>query len=331
MVTVSRSTLVRGLAGLLAGIAVAAAPAAASAETYPSRIVRMVVGFGPGTSTDIIARLIGNALSAELGQTIVVENRPGSGGSIATAAVARSTPDGYTLTMGTVGTHAINAGLFPRLPYDPLKDFVPIALVGYTPTLLVVPKALPVANVAELVAHAKSRSDGVAFASAGTGTSGHLAGEFLKSASGAKMVHVPYKEGGTGLTDLMAGQVQFMFYHPAAVMPHVRSGALKAIAVSSARRSAAAPDVPTMVEQGFPSFDLVAWFVLYAPAGTPEPVLARLRDTTARVLTGAEVSGQLRAQGVEMLPLDAAALDKFCRDEVKKWTDLVVASGARVE
>ncbi|RAI29080.1 hypothetical protein CH338_28785 [Rhodoplanes elegans] len=251
--------------------------------------------------------------------------------AVATAAVARTTPDGYTLTMGTVGTHAINAGLFAKLPYDPLKDFVPIALIGYTPTLLVVPKALPVSNVAELAAAARSRPEGFAFASAGTGTSGHLAGELLKTTTGANLIHVPYKEGATGLTDLMAGQVQFMFYHPAAVLPHVRSGALRAIAVSSARRSAAAPDVPTMVEQGFPRFDLVAWFMLYAPAGTPDAVVARLRQATERVLATPEVAGQLRNQGVEMLPLTGEALAAFGRDEVAKWTALVTASGARVD
>ncbi|RAI40098.1 Bug family tripartite tricarboxylate transporter substrate binding protein [Rhodoplanes roseus] len=329
----SRSVLTRRTASLAAALALAFAvgPGTAGAQPYPSKLVRVVVAFGPGTSTDIIARLVGGGLAAELGQTVIVENRPGSGGSIGTAAVARSTPDGYTLTLGTVGTHAINAGLFPRLPYDPLKDFVPIALVGYTPTLLVVPKALPVANVAELVAYAKAQPDGIAFASAGPGTSGHLAGEFLKSVSGTKMVHVPYKEGGMGLSDLMAGQVQFMFYHPAAVMPHIQSGNLKAIAGSGARRSSAAPTVPTMIEQGFPGFDLVAWFVLYAPAGTPEPVVARLRDAAGRVLATPEIAGQLQAQGVELMPLKGDELTAFTRTEVAKWTDLVKASGARID
>lgn len=327
------SALIRCFAVLLAGLAVtlAGAPGAAQAQAYPSRFVRLVVAFGPGTTTDIVTRLVGTALAGDLGQPVVIENRPGSGGAIGTAAVAKATADGYTLTMGTVGTHAINAGLFPRLPYDPLKDFVPIALIGYTPTLLVVSASTPVRNVADLVASAKARPDGINFASAGNGTSGHLAGEFLKNKTGAKMVHVPYKEGGMGVSDVISGQVQFMFYHPAAVMPHVQNGTLRAIAASGARRSMAAPDVPTMIEQGFPGFDLVAWFILYAPTGTPDAVVARLREATGRVLANPEVAAQLQAQGVEQLTLTGDALTAFGRDEVAKWTDLVKLSGARVE
>ena len=183
------------LAAVLAGLVLAlAAGAPVRAEDYPAKPVRMVVAFGPGTTTDIVTRLFGNALARQLGQAVVVENRPGAGGAIGTNSVAKAAADGYTLTMGTVGTHAINVGLFPRLPYDPLKEFVPIALIGYTPTLLVVSSSLPVRSVSELIALSKSRPDGITFASAGTGTSGHLAGELLKNKSGAKLLHVPYKE-----------------------------------------------------------------------------------------------------------------------------------------
>jgi tripartite-type tricarboxylate transporter receptor subunit TctC len=307
------------------------AGAPAGAQDYPNKPIRVVVAFGPGTSTDIVTRLVGNALAKELGQTVVVENRPGAGGAIGTVAVAKAAPDGTTLTMGTVGTHAINVGLFPRLPYDPLKDFVPIALIGYTPTLLVVSKSLPVQNVAELVALSKSRPDGIVFSSAGTGTSGHLAGELLKNKTGAKMLHVPYKEGGTAVTDVITGQVQFMFYHPAAVMPHVQSGSLKAIGVSSAKRSIAAPDVATLIEQGIGGFDLVAWFMLYAPAGTPDAIVTRLRAATDKVLTTAEVATALQAQGVELLMLKGDQLTAFAHNEVAKWSELVKQSGARVE
>ncbi|HEY0441967.1 MAG TPA: tripartite tricarboxylate transporter substrate binding protein [Xanthobacteraceae bacterium] len=322
--------LLRYLPVLFAALA-AAAPDAALAQNYPSRTVRMIVPFGPGTTTDIVARLVGNALAKELGQTVVIENRPGAGGSIGTNAVAKAPPDGYTIVMGTVGTHAINVGLFSRLPYDPLKEFVPIAVVGYTPTLLVVPQALPVRNVAELVALSKARPDGISFASAGPGTSGHLAGELLKSKSGGNMTHVPYKEGGMAVTDVITGQTQFMFYHPAAVVPHMQSGTLRAVGVSSARRSVAAPDVPTMIEQGLDNFDLVAWFALYAPAATPDAAVARLREATDRVLGDAEISGQLTAQGVELLPLKGEQLTAFAQNEVVKWSDLVKRSGARVE
>ena len=320
------------LAVVLASIAlVLGAAVPADAQDYPTKPVHLVVAFGPGTTTDIVTRLFGNALARELGQAVVVENRPGAGGAIGTNAVAKSPPDGYLLTMGTVGTHAINVGLFPRLPYDPLKEFVPIGLIGYTPTLLVVSKALPVTNVSELVTLSKVRPDGITFASAGTGTSGHLAGELLKNKSGAKMLHVPYKEGGTAVTDVMTGQVQFMFYHPAAVLPHVQAGTLRAIGVSSAKRSIAAPDVATLIEQGFGGFDLVAWFVFYAPAGTPPAIVARLREATDRILASAEVAGALQVQGVELLALKGDALTAFAQNEVAKWTDLVKQSGARVE
>jgi len=229
----------------------------------------MIVPFGPGTTTDIISRLVGSSLGNELGQALIIENRPGAGGSMGTNAAAKAAADGYTLVMGTVGTHAINVGLYPQLPYDPLKEFAPIGVVGYTPTLLVVPKALPARTVAQRIELARSRPDGLFYASAGNGTSGHLAGELLKTRTGANLTHVPYKEGGMALTDLISGRVEFMFYHPAAVMPHIQKNTLRAIGVSSARRSVAAPEVPTLIEQGIEDFDLVAWFALYAPAATP--------------------------------------------------------------
>jgi tripartite-type tricarboxylate transporter receptor subunit TctC len=324
--------LARHFTALLAGLAaVAAVPASGSAEDYPNKPIRMIVAFGPGTSTDVVTRLFSNALSVDLGQPVVVENRPGAGGSIGTGAVAKAPPDGYILTMGTVGTHAINASLFSHLAYDPVKDFVPLAFVGYTPTLLVVPKALPVTNVAELVAYAKSKPDGITFASAGTGTSGHLAGELLKNKSGAKMLHVPYKEGGAAVTDVMTGQVQFMFYHPAGVLPHVQAGTLRAIGVSAAKHSAAAPDVPTLIEQGFDGFDLVAWFGFYAPAGTPDAIVARLRQASTKILANPDMVKQLQIQGVELLPMTTAELMAFGPREVAKWGELVRASGARVD
>ena len=314
---------------LLALSSIASLPAAA--QDYPSKPVRMIVPFGPGTSTDNIARVVANGLSKTLGQPIVVENRAGAGGVIGTEAVAKAPADGYTLLMGTVGTHAINVGLFPRLSYDPIKDFEPIALIGYTPTLLVVPQSLPVKDVAELVALAKSRPGGVSFASAGNGTSGHLAGELLKVRSGADMLHVPYKEGGMALTDVITGQVQFMFYHPAAVLPHIKAGRLRAIGVSSARRSVAAPEVPTVAEQGFGDFDLVAWFALYARAGTPAAVVARLRESAARLLEDKEVAASLTAQGLETTPMSPEQLAAFAQHELAKWADLVKQSGARVD
>jgi tripartite-type tricarboxylate transporter receptor subunit TctC len=322
-----RLTLARAIA---LGTLVAAPWCVALAQDFPSRPVRLVFPFGAGTTTDIVSRVVGEALGKQLAQTVVVENRAGAGGTIGSDAVAKSAPDGYTLLMGTVGTHAINATLFKKLSYDPLKDFAPVALVGYTPTLLVVPANSPANSLKDLAAQA-ARTGGISFASAGNGTSGHLAGELLKARLGGEMVHVPYKEGGLALSDVMSGQVQFMFYHPAAVMTHIKAGKLRALGASSARRSAAAPDVPAIAEQGVADFDLVAWFMLYAPANTPAPALARLRDAAAQALASNEVTSKLAAQGVEQRTVKPDDLPAFGRTEVTKWAELVRRSGAQVD
>jgi tripartite-type tricarboxylate transporter receptor subunit TctC len=232
--------------------------------------------------------------------------------------------------MGTVGTHAINASLFRKLPYDPIRDFAPLALVGFTPTLLVVAGDSPLKTAGDLKAMA-ARPEGVTFASAGNGTSGHLAGEMLAQRLGVKMVHVPYKEGAMAMTAVIGRQVDLMFYHPAAVMPQVRAGKLKSLGASSAQRSAAAPDVPTLMEQGLPDFDLVAWFMLYAPAATPAAALANLRRAAATALASPEVAGKLREQGVEQRLLRADELGAFNRAELDKWAQLVKRSGAQVD
>ncbi len=293
-------------------------------------ITRLIVPFGPGTTTDIVSRVVGEGLSKSLQQTVVVENRAGAGGSTGSDQVAKAAPDGRTIVMGTVGTHAINATLFRKLPYDPIRDFAPIALVGFTPTLLVVAADSPVKTIADLKARA-ARPEGVSFASAGNGTSGHLAGEMLAQRLGVKMMHVPYKEGAMALTAVMGQQVNLMFYHPAATMPQVRAGKLRALGASSAQRSAAAPDVPTLMEQGLADFDLVAWFMLYAPAATPAPALANLRRAASAALASPEVTAKLREQGIEQRPLRAEELAGFNRTEVEKWAVLVKSSGAQVD
>lgn len=322
-------TLRRTVVAALAALSLAA-PLAAAAQDFPARPVKLVVPFGPGTTTDIVSRVYAEALGKVLGQAVVVENRSGAGGNIGSDLVAKSTPDGYTLVMGTVGTHAINPGLYRRMPYDAQKDFAPVGFAGYTPTLLVVAANSPLKNLKDLQAQA-AKAPGVSFASAGNGTSGHLAGELLKARLGGEMVHVPYKEGGLALSDVMSGQAQFMFYHPAAVMPQVRAGKLRALGVSSAKRTAAAPDVPSISEQGFGDFDLVAWFMLYAPAATPAPVLARLRDAFAQVVAQPEVKAKLAAQGLEVPALKGEELAAFGRTEIAKWSELVKRSGAQVD
>ncbi|MBP7566642.1 MAG: tripartite tricarboxylate transporter substrate binding protein [Burkholderiaceae bacterium] len=312
------------------GAATLLAPALGVAQDYPSRPLKMVVPFGPGTTTDIVGRVVADGMGRALGQTLVVENRAGAGGTIGTDQVAKSAPDGYTLVMGTVGTHAINSTLYQKLGYDALRDFAPIAFVGYTPTLLVVGGNSPIRSLADLRAQA-GKPGGVSFASAGNGTSGHLAGELLKARLGGEMVHVPYKEGGLAVSDVMSGQVHFMFYHPAAVLPHMKTGKLRALGASGSARSSAAPDVPTIAEQGVQDFDLVAWFMVYAPAATPARELARLRDAARQALAQPDVAQRLAGQGLEaraMSPDEAAA---FGRAEVAKWADLVRRSGARVD
>lgn len=328
-----RRALARALALAIAGVAAggaALAPVTALAQGYPSRPVKMIVPFGPGTTTDIISRVVGEGLAKSLGQTVVIENRSGAGGSIGSDVVAKADPDGYTILMGTVGTHAINTSLFRRLPYDALKDFAPIAFAGYTPTLLVVAGDSPFKSLKDIAAQA-AKPGGVSFASAGNGTSGHLAGELLKAKLGGEVVHVPYKQGGLAMSDVMSGQVHFMFYHPAAVMPHVKAGKLRALGASGLQRSSAAPDVAPIAEQGYPGFDLVAWFMLYAPAGTPAPVLSRLREAANEALATKEVKDKLGSTGVELRTMSPDELAEFGRVEVAKWSDLVKRSGAQVD
>jgi len=314
-----RAALLSGLLACLVG------PALAQEGT-----LKMIVPFGPGTTTDTVARVVADGLGKALRQTVVVDNRAGAGGATGTDQVAKGPADGKTLVMGTVGTHAINASLFKKLPYDPMRDFAPVAFVGYTPTLLVVAASSPLKSLKDLAALA-ARPEGVTFASAGNGTSGHLAGELLAQRLGGKMIHLPYKEGAVALTSVMSGQVDFMFYHPAAVNPQIKAGKLRALGASGAVRSAAAPDVPTLMEQGVKDFDLVAWFMLYAPAATPPAALAALRDASAQAMAQPELMARLREQGVEQRPMRGDEMAPFNRIELGKWAELVKRSGAQVD
>jgi tripartite-type tricarboxylate transporter receptor subunit TctC len=334
------------LSVLALGLALFAFGAAPAQTTAP---LKMVVPFGPGTTTDIVARQVGDALAGVLGTSLIVENKAGAGGTLGTDLVAKAPGDGRTLLMGTVGTHAINATLFRKLPYDPIKDFAPIGFVGYTPTLLVVAAGSPLKTLADLKVAAQQGS-GISFASAGNGTSGHLAGELLAArlantgaggaatgagasgnTSASKMVHVPYSQGGQALTDVMGGQVQFMFYHPAAVLPHLQAGKLRALGASGAKRSAAAPEVATLQELGIPEFDLVAWFMVYAPASTPPAELARLREAMARAMAMPAVTARLTEQGIETRAMAGAELAAFGPNEIKRWAEAVKRSGAQVD
>ena len=311
---------------LATSVGVAAIPALAQ----DAGTIRMVVPFGPGTTTDSVGRVVADGLGKALKQSVVVDNRAGAGGVTGSDQVAKSPPDGRTLVMGTVGTHAINATLFRKLPYDPMRDFAPVAFVGYTPTLLVVSADSPAKSLKDLAALA-ARPEGITFASAGNGTSGHLAGEMLAQRLGGKMIHVPYKEGAQAMTSVMSRQVDFMFYHPAAVMPQIKAGKLRALAASGAVRSAAAPDVPTLMELGIKDFDLVAWFMLYAPAATAPATLAQLRAASAAALAQPDVANRLREQGIEQRPMRADDMVPFHVAELAKWAELVRRSGAQVD
>ena len=269
------------LKGLLCALALVSSPAFAS---YPDKPIRMVVPFAAGTTTDTIARALSDVLSKELGQPITIENKAGAGGSIGTEFVAKSKPDGYTLEFGTIGTFAINKGLYAKLPYDPSKDFTYLLMPGYTPTLLVVGKNSTYHSLKDLIDDAKKRPGTISFASAGNGTTGHLAGELLKNMAGVDMVHVPYKSGTQALTDTIGGQVGFMFYHPVAVVPHLKDGNLKALGASAKTRAELAPNVPTIDESGYKGFDLTAWFMLAAPAGLPKDVEDRLRTAVSKAM-----------------------------------------------
>jgi len=303
----------------------------ALAQAYPNHPIRLVVPFPAGGTTDILARDAAPRLTEVLGQPVVVDNRPGAGGNIGADLVAKSQPDGYTLLMGTVGTHAINPSLYAKMPYDHVKDFVPIVLVAGVPNVLVVNPSLPVNSVADLIKLAKSKPGSINFASSGNGTSIHLSGELFKTMAGVEMTHVPYKGSAPALTDLISGQVQVMFDNLPSSLPQIKAGKLRAIAVTSLKRSPALPDVPTISESGLPGFEASSWFGLLAPAGTPAAVVARLNAEVNKWLQSAEGREQLLAQGAQAAGGTPEQFVAHIRAETDKWAKVVKASGAKVD
>jgi tripartite-type tricarboxylate transporter receptor subunit TctC len=305
----------------------------ASAQTnYPTRQITIVVGFSAGGSTDIVARLIAEEIRKSWGQPVVIENRPGAGGNIGANMVAKAKPDGYTLLMGSVGPLAINASLYPDMPYDNLKDFTPISLVVHVPNMLVVnPAAMPVNSFAEFVALVKANPGKYFFASTGTGTSSHLSGELLKTMAGVDATHVPYK-GAVALNDLLSGQqVHFMFATIPSVIEFVRSGRLRALAVTSKTRSAAVPEIPTVAESGFPDFEASSWFGLLGPADLPHEVVAKLQAEVARALKNPEIRNKLVLQGADPVGSTPEDFGAYMRAETVKWAKVVKASGAKAD
>jgi tripartite-type tricarboxylate transporter receptor subunit TctC len=314
---------------LLAAIALTTA-GAVSAQSYPARQVRIVVPFPPGGTSDILARTIGARLSAPLGQPVVVENRPGAGGNIAADHVAKSPPDGYTLIMGT-SSLAISQSLYKKLTYDLVQDFAPITqAVNYT-NLLVVHPAAGVKNVAELLALARAKPGTLSYGTAGNGTPPHMTGELFKSYTGVNIVHVPYKGGAPAIADLVGGQIPMMFDNVPPLLPHVRSGKILPLAVTSLSRIAVLPDVPTLHELGLKDFDAVGWNGLLAPAGTPREIVSRLHTEVVRVLRIPEVRDQLTSQGADVVGNSPDEFSAWIRAEVKKWADVVKVSGAKID
>ena len=305
--------------------------AGAWAQSYPTRPIRLVVPFPPAGTTDILARAVAQRLSVSLGQSVIIDNRPGAAGNIGSDLVAKSAPDGYTLLMGTVGTHAINPSLYGKMPYDHVKDFVPIVLVAGVPNVLEVTPSLPVNSVADLIKLAKEKPGQLNFASSGSGTSIHLSGELFKTMAGVDMMHVPYKGSAPALTDLMGGQVQLMFDNLPSSLAQIKAGKLRAIAVTSAQRAPALPNVPTIAESGLPGFEASSWFGLLAPAGTPAAVVARINADVNQWLQTAEAKESLLAQGAIPAGGTPEQFAAHIRAETEKWAKVVKVSGAKVD
>ena len=306
------------------------APLPVLAQAWPSRPVKLVVPYPPGGPTDIVARVVAERLSAQTGQTFIVDNRAGAGGNLGAELVAKAPPDGYTLLVATTA-HAINKSLFKNLHYDVQRDFSPVSLLTQGPLVLVVNPDFPAKTVGELIALARARPKSVSFASSGNGQSTHLAAELFASMAGAPMTHVPYKGSAPALNDLIAGQVPVMFDTMLSAMPHVKSGRLRALAVTGAQRSPAAPELPTLAESGLPGYQAYAWNGLLAPAGTPPAVISRLSEELKTALSQSAVQEKFSAQGFAATWTAPAQTAAFVQSEVEKWAVTVQQSGAKVE
>ncbi|HVN34232.1 MAG TPA: tripartite tricarboxylate transporter substrate binding protein [Casimicrobiaceae bacterium] len=310
----------------LASLAGAQPPAA-----YPAKPVKLVIPFPPGGPLDVVGRAIAQKLTDAWGQSVVVDNRPGAGGNIGADLVAKSPPDGYTILMGALSTHAVNPSLYAKMPYDAIADFAPITLVAVTPNVLVVNASLPVNSAKEFIAYAKANSGKLAFGSGSNGSAGHLAGELFKVDTGTDSTHVPYKGGAPATQALLAGDTQFMFDNLANAMPQVKAGKLKALAVTTAERSKLAPELPTMAEAGLAGFDISTWFGLFAPAGTPQDVIAKWNAEVAKILNSPEMREKLIAQGAEPSPDTPEQFAAFVKSEIAKYAKIIKASGAKVD
>jgi tripartite-type tricarboxylate transporter receptor subunit TctC len=316
---------------VMAALCVAALVPLAHAQGYPAKPIRLVVPFPAGGATDILARAAGQKMTEAWGQPVVVDNRPGAAGNIGSELVAKAPNDGYTLLMGTVGTHAINASLYAKMPYDHVRDFAPVVLVAGVPNVLVVHPSVPASTVQELIAYGKANPGKLNFASSGSGTSIHLAGELFKVMTGVQMTHVPYKGSAPAVSDLLGGQVQIMFDNLPSALPHIKAGKLKALGVTSAKRAPALPDVPTIAESGVPGYEASSWFGLLAPAGTSRDVVTKINAEVAKWLASPDGKEKLAGVGANAAGGTPEDFAKHIAAETAKWAKVVKESGAKVD
>lgn len=307
------------------------APEVTFAQSYPAKAIRFVVPFAPGGPLDISARAIGQKLNDAWKQPVIIDNRPGAGGNIGADNVAKSAPDGYSILMGAVSTHAINPHLYAKMPYDALRDFAPITLVTTVPNVLVVHPSVPAKTTRELIALAKARPGQLNFASGSTGSTGHLAGELFKTMAGVNMVHVPYKGAAPAVADLIAGHVSLMFDNLASALPQIKAGRTRALAVTTLARATMLRDLPTLDESGLKGFDLTTWFGVFAPAGVPPAIIGALHREITRALESGDVRDRLAALGAQPTPNTPEAFAAFIRTEHAKYAQVIKASGARVD
>ena len=302
-----------------------------AADTYPLRSVRIIAAFPPGGFVDLTARVLSVPLGSALGQQVVVDNRGGAGGIVGTELAARAAADGYTLIVGSVGTHAVNQTLYRKLPYHVLRDFQPVTRLADAPSILAVHPSLPAKNVKELIALARAQPKQILYASAGSGTSTHLAAALFENLARIQLVHVPYKGGGPAIIDVLAGQVPVTFGTAASVSPHTKSGRLRGLGVTGGKRSVVLPDLPTIAEAGVPGYEMLNWLGLFAPAQTPRAVVDRLNNDVLRIMRSPEVRDRLNAAGAEPAPLATDEFSAFVKSEVIKWGKVVVATGMTVD
>ena len=317
--------------GVLIGSVLLGLAAPVFAQTYPTKPIRLIVPFAPGGSTDTLARTIGQKLGDALGQQVVIDNRSGGNGNIGMGIVAHAAPDGHTLVLGYIANLGIGPSLFANLPFDPVKDYAPITQLAVSPNIFVAHPAVPAKSFREFLTYAKANPKKINYASAAVASLGHLAGELLNTAAGIEMQHVPYKGSGQAVIDLLAGQVQVMFSGMSSVMPHTKAGKLRPLAMTGSQRSAAAPDVPTIAESGFPGFEAAAWYGILAPAGTPKAVIVRLHGETVRVLKMPDVKERLENVGFELVGGTPDAFGAYIQSEIRKWAKVVKASGVKAE